>query len=45
MMCAPRWAGSHPQSLPPRTEQDTLCYPIAAGHLSKARIRQYRLLK
>ena len=27
------------------TEQDTLGYPIAAGHLCKARIRQYRLLK
>jgi hypothetical protein len=45
VMCAPRWAGSHPQSLPPRTEQDTLCYSIAAGHLCKARIPQYRLLK
>ena len=26
-------------------EQYALCYPIAAGHLCKARIRQYRLLE
>jgi hypothetical protein len=26
-------------------EQYALCYPIAAGHLCKARVRQYRLLE
>jgi len=56
MIGTPRWAGSRPQSPPPRTavppasvpasnEQDTPCYPMAAGHLCKARIRQYRLLE
>jgi hypothetical protein len=29
----------------PAFVKDTLCYPIAAGHLSKERIRQYRLLE